>query len=369
MPSRRINQIQVYRGIAITSVLTFHLFDRWRMPRYSEDLYPWQFVGTSLSPFKLGYLGVNLFFIISGFVIIQSLENTQNIKDFFVKRTMRIYPSLTLVILLFFAIGRFVGNINEQGTSIDPSSLIPSLTLINPKILISIFPSLIGMGWVSGVLWSLWIEISFYFCISLLFYTTRKNIEYKFFFLCLIFISLNFFDAFIPNFFAEHPWLDAATELRHYCLWFYIGIIAFKRVQGQTYNRFLLMTSMVINCLIENSRNSVDTYILHIVVTSLIVLLTLAFEPKILLFSHSNLLTKSAGFLGDISYEIYLLHEFLLLLLLKYSGSAQLGYISVLLIISYICIILILSYILKKFVSDPLSKKLRSARSPKTSSP
>ena len=77
------NDIQFYRGIAVTSVLLYH-FDS--------------------NIFNYGYLGVDIFFLISGFVISNLVfskldENQFSIKDFYFQRFRRIFPSLISFIL------------------------------------------------------------------------------------------------------------------------------------------------------------------------------------------------------------------------------------------------------------------------------
>lgn len=48
----------------------------------------------------LGGLAVDLFFVISGFLIFKSWENSRGVKDFLIKRVLRIYPAF-LVVTLF----------------------------------------------------------------------------------------------------------------------------------------------------------------------------------------------------------------------------------------------------------------------------
>ena len=82
--------IQVLRGIALIAVIFFHS---------NERLFP------------LGYLGVDVFFVISGFVItpliLQLLEQDltkdrfSNLRYFFINRYYRLAPSLTVSLLLY----------------------------------------------------------------------------------------------------------------------------------------------------------------------------------------------------------------------------------------------------------------------------
>lgn len=82
---RRID-IQGLRGVAILSVLLFHFF-----PKF----------------FPFGYLGVDLFFVISGFLITSIIskkikEKKFSFRLFFIKRAYRIIIPI-LFVLFFFA--------------------------------------------------------------------------------------------------------------------------------------------------------------------------------------------------------------------------------------------------------------------------
>ncbi len=72
------------RGIAILGVIFFHLRLRF---------------------FNLGWAGVELFFVISGFLITRILLNTRGqenyLKRFYIRRTLRIFPIYYLVLLLY----------------------------------------------------------------------------------------------------------------------------------------------------------------------------------------------------------------------------------------------------------------------------
>ena len=85
------NDIQILRGIAVVSVILFHL---------------------DKNIFKYGYLGVDIFFVISGFVISNLVysklaDKTFSLSNFFFMRFKRIVPALIsyllfVQILLYF---------------------------------------------------------------------------------------------------------------------------------------------------------------------------------------------------------------------------------------------------------------------------
>lgn len=80
------------RAIAVLSVVGFHAFPFW---------------------FKGGFIGVDIFFVISGFlistIIIGSLErNSFSFVEFYSRRIKRIFPALLLVLIACFGFGWFV---------------------------------------------------------------------------------------------------------------------------------------------------------------------------------------------------------------------------------------------------------------------
>ena len=79
------------RAIAVLSVVSFHAFPTW---------------------FRGGFIGVDVFFVISGFLIstilFEGLEKgTFSFSDFYARRIRRIFPALLLVLICCFAFGWF----------------------------------------------------------------------------------------------------------------------------------------------------------------------------------------------------------------------------------------------------------------------
>lgn len=63
--------------------------------------------------FSAGYLGVDVFFVISGYlmtkIIVEKLEhNNFSFVDFYLSRIIRIYPALLFLVLVLTALGLFV---------------------------------------------------------------------------------------------------------------------------------------------------------------------------------------------------------------------------------------------------------------------
>ena len=80
------------RAIAVLSVVAFHAFPNWVNAG---------FIGQG------GFIGVDIFFVISGFlistIIFKSLENkTFSFIEFYAKRIKRIFPALIVVLIFCF---------------------------------------------------------------------------------------------------------------------------------------------------------------------------------------------------------------------------------------------------------------------------
>lgn len=131
------------RLIAAFAVLFYHY-----LPFFSGSL-----TGEIFSFFKYGYLGVNFFFMLSGFVIISSSEN-RSAWTFAILRGLRLYPAfvgcllITLISLHFF------------------EGKIPPLKniFLNSLILNDYFK----VPNIDGVYWTLQAELKFYGCVFLL---------------------------------------------------------------------------------------------------------------------------------------------------------------------------------------------------------
>jgi peptidoglycan/LPS O-acetylase OafA/YrhL len=88
----RLVEIDALRGVAALAVVLFHYTTHFT-----------KLFGASPPPtisFSMGHYGVNLFFIISGFVIFMTLEKTLRPMDFVVSRFSRLFPTYWVAIVL-----------------------------------------------------------------------------------------------------------------------------------------------------------------------------------------------------------------------------------------------------------------------------
>jgi peptidoglycan/LPS O-acetylase OafA/YrhL len=98
---------------------------------------------------KYGYLGVEFFFMISGFVIFHSAKNTTP-AQFAVSRAIRLYPSYWFAVIFTSIVSLYWG------------SELMSVTMGQIFINFSLLQNYINIGHVDGVYWTLVYEIKFY---------------------------------------------------------------------------------------------------------------------------------------------------------------------------------------------------------------
>lgn len=101
---RRLYELDVLRGLAALGVVLFH---------YTRELNndnPYWF------KFLSGYYGVELFFMISGFVIFMTLEKVNNGLDFIISRFSRLYPSYWMSIFIIAILTFIFSSLNQHYT-------------------------------------------------------------------------------------------------------------------------------------------------------------------------------------------------------------------------------------------------------------
>jgi peptidoglycan/LPS O-acetylase OafA/YrhL len=140
--------------------------------------------------FQMGWLGVDLFFVMSGFLITtilyNSTENKGYFKNFYVRRFLRIFPLYYGVLFLLLVALPFVSDSFSQKTQVMQDNSIWFWTyLVNWRV------AALGdfRGFQSGYMWSLAVEEQFYIFWPLVVYFFKKHlIKISLFFIIFSFI-------------------------------------------------------------------------------------------------------------------------------------------------------------------------------------
>ncbi|MFE7814884.1 acyltransferase family protein [Streptomyces sp. NPDC057433] len=99
--------------------------------------------------FAYGCLGVQIFFVISGFVICMSGWG-RPLRSFFASRASRLLPAYWAAVVLVTAVFALPAVVHE---AVSPSDALVNLTMLQQPL---------GADRVLGVCWTLWVEIRFY---------------------------------------------------------------------------------------------------------------------------------------------------------------------------------------------------------------
>jgi peptidoglycan/LPS O-acetylase OafA/YrhL len=170
------------RGIAVILVILFHLF---------PNIFPF------------GFVGVDIFFVISGYLITtiiikQKLENKFNIWIFYRNRIRRIFPAMLVVVIFSLIMGYlfFIPNFYEfLGKHVNAVLVFQeNFRLIKEQSnywdIDSKLKPLLHF-------WSLSIEEQFYIIwpiiVSILLFISKNRLFYNFTLVCFIFISMSFY--------------------------------------------------------------------------------------------------------------------------------------------------------------------------------
>jgi peptidoglycan/LPS O-acetylase OafA/YrhL len=161
----RIKSLDGIRGIAVILVLAVH-FENLAVAPQTSSLFRW--AGYVMS---WGWCGVDLFFVLSGFLITGILLDTKNIEKrfqaFYSRRVRRIFPLYYAVVLLCLAVSAFL-RYSPSGTTYGPSPIGWATYLLYLQNWWEPFADLHHMRFL-GPFWSLAIEEQFYliwpFCV------------------------------------------------------------------------------------------------------------------------------------------------------------------------------------------------------------
>jgi len=323
--------IQGLRGIAVIAVLLFHVY-----PKSNSS----------------GYLGVDIFFVISGFLItrniaIKIIGGRFNLLNFLKKRILRIFPALIFAIITSSVLASFV---------LFPLELKQfskhTLTGVN---FVSNFMSARENGYFDDLtaekpllhFWSLSVEWQFYliwpFVILFIMHKNLKSfklIQYLFILLFITYVIFYFQDkdlAFYMPF----------TRFWQLCL----GGLIFLLPKYFSKNRILIFFVLIVFVFTLCFGN----YFLSEIISTILVTISSAMlisncHDKIITSIFAN---KILVYFGDVSFSLYLLHLPLLVFIKLLFPNAEVGF-------EFIFVLIILSHFSTKLIENPfrISKKI-----------
>ena len=302
----RIQILDGLRMLAILMVMIFHFYARYQGIYYS---YNFKIPGF----FIHGRLGVQLFFVISGFVITLTLAKSKTFFEFLLKRFIRLLPGMVICATLTFLFFWMFDKNDLIPTCKDIYNLLISYTFISPFLVNLIFKS--DLAYIDGSYWTIWTELQFYVAGGILYFLSPKNFMRNY----LAFVVLTFPLAY---FFTSSQLTEAATNLlgqraasrskivfdifnlfRQNC-WFLAGVVLNKIYFENTKDlKLVALFAGIFGLQMLLFSNVQITIILCMILT---IFLLFIYKPEYLSFLSNSTLSK----IGVASYSIYLIHEY-----------------------------------------------------------
>lgn len=288
MDKGRIGFLDVFRGLAAVCIVIFHYTLLYSM-NYREMF--------QLDSGNLGWMtfGVQMFYIISGFVVYRSSLNYTDAFTFAKRRVFRMYPTFLLSLILTTL---FVFFFPHKVFSISAWQFVLNLTMMG---------SLFGVDSVDGSYWYLIPEIFFYFFMSGL---VMFKLQHKILYVCAVWLVMIFLNTFRPSF------IETIFNLR-FGLFFIVGIL-FCRVfykQSTWIEHFMILACLLVSYVVFGDGYRTFGFLLLIII---LYLLTFGVFEK--------LENSFFRFLANISYPLFLIHQTIGITILDFFVENELNY-------------------------------------------
>ena len=150
-PLGRANEIDSLRFVAAISVLLFHYAFRGVA---ADGLSPMPLPALATGA-RYGYLGVELFFMISGFVILMTASR-DDVRSFVISRITRLYPAFWCCCTVTFVATLLFGGTLYQASL---GQYLINMTMLS---------GFVGVPAIDGSYWSLFVELRFYGFVALI---------------------------------------------------------------------------------------------------------------------------------------------------------------------------------------------------------
>ena len=332
---QRILFLDGFRAVSILLVLFFHY----------TYVYVNKYSGEELSSFSISFggVGVNLFFMISGFVIFMTIKK-KDLIGFIISRFSRLFPvywvgvCVTTVCLITFG---------QWYAEVELLNFLKNLTMLQYF--------LFGQN-IDGVYWSLRVELTFYVMLAIVYYGFNKKYFWPFILIITMgafainwLHSTNNISSFYVDIFRK---LSISQFLPYFTLGMTLYFFTHEFIESSNktkYIAFLTLIASIIDLLVnktfvQSSVLIIASFLLVGMCYQRFILVRYLLEMRVMLF------------FGRISYSLYLIHQvvgYLLIHLLVENGLNLYPSMAITFVI-----VVAISSIMQKYVENGFSNKL-----------
>ncbi len=284
----RLDNIELLRAFAVLAVMLFHYTARFPPDYLRYDSAVW--------PLRYGAMGVELFFIVSGYCIYMTATHCRGLAQFWARRISRLQPAYMAAILITFLV---VAHYGLPGRQFIGLTALANAVWLNA---IGYAPS------IDGVYWSLIVEVRLYLFFGLIYFGLKGRGDPIIWWtvLCLIGSAIATYDRDFAR--LTHM---LGTFMFPYSGFFLIGMLLYRWQSTPHWLKALAIVAYVWGC-----------YMLGRNWTELVLSLALFPLCKIVLDWKSLWVPAPIVFVGFISYPLYLLHDNVGLVLIRETAWA-----------------------------------------------
>ena len=279
--------------------------------------------------FSVGYMGVDFFFIVSGFVIALSAASVTPMQ-FVRSRFFRLYPTFLLCMTATALVRTWSGR---------PDLEIGLLQYFANWTMVSQF---LGFRYIDGVYWTLAYEIIFYILmLFLIIIRQTHHLETVCRFWLVAIIALDVAEINIPGFTGYFALFCAG------CMFSYVW------KSGWTPARFVFLITAASFCALQASTRAAEALFDDSVAAAI---LTVLFFVVFALFSGTQLSKARLPFartIGLMTYPLYLLHAYIGYVVLSVVGSEETKWMAIL---AVVLVMLLVSFGVVRWFERPMQK-------------
>lgn len=332
--SSRNHGIDLLRAVLVLGVMAFHYTIRWAPPDFPYDILHYD--GVWSRHWAIGSFGVHMFFVISGYVITLSVLRAGSAPRFAASRFLRIYPAFLIAAIGAFLVPRLFGPSQLQSL---PRDLVLTLLLV---------PTEFGARYTDGAFWTLSVEAKFYFFVFIGYLIARER----------FWIVLAALGVLGPLAYRVAPGVGDKLLVSPYIGFFLVGMSAWYAMNARERRPALALGASGLFAWAMNvatiAYDGQVSWITHglLALGTVAIFLLARFNPRLRL--------PPLGFIGGISYELYLIHQVPGISLIARIKEATALPDAACMVLAGMAM-MVLAYVLQRWASPPVRRALAVA--------